>query len=301
MRADKGTLVTLNALVYIPLRNINSNTALLIGRSTYRECTISMGLHLSNCNLITLLAVNRILNLSNVIWQVMIFLYLSIHSGCPISRNIYQMQRIDTSINCAIVHINDILALLAIGSNNSILKITYSLLQRNNISQLEECGLHYHVETSAEAKVLSNLYCINGVELDIVLSNVALHRCRKIIGQLLIIPESIEKEGTVLLKACQQIILIYIRLLGAGYKVSIVNKVWRSDRRLTKTQMRHSNTARLLGVISEICLCIKISLITDNLDSGLVCTYGTIRSQAPELAGSGSLRSEVNLLWIKIQ
>ena len=43
------------------------------------------------------------------------------------------------------------------------------------------------------------------------------------------------------------------------------------------------HTARLLRIIIEICLCIHVGVVTDNLDGVLICTYGTIRAQAPEL------------------
>ena len=106
------------------------------------------------------------------------------------------MKCINTGINSAIVHIYDILALLAVRSYNSILQIANSLLKWNNISQLEECRLHYHIETSAKAQILSDLNSVYSVEFNIVLGNVALHGSRQLLRQLIVRPKCIKQEGT---------------------------------------------------------------------------------------------------------
>ena len=54
--------------------------------------------------------------------------------------------------------------------------------------------------------------------------------------------------------------------------------------------MGHGNAAGFLGVIVKVCLCIHISVVTDDLDGVLVCTYGTVCAQTPELTVGGSLR-----------
>ena len=211
------------------------------------------------------------------------------------------MQGIDTCIDGTVVHINDVLALLAIGSNYGILQVLNSSINRNNVSQLEECGLHYHVEAAAEAQLLGNLDSVYSVELDVVLGDVTLHGSRQMLVQLCIAPDGVQQEGAALLQACQQVILVNIGLLGAGNEVCIVNQIWRSNRSLAKSQMGHGDTAGLLGVISEISLSIELGLVADDLDSGLVGTNSTVGTQAPELAGSSAGRSQVNILRIQGQ
>ena len=60
---------------------------------------------------------------------------------------------------------------------------------------------------------------------------------------------------------------------------------------LTETQVRHGNTAGLLGVIIEVCLSVHVGIVTDDLNGVLVCTYGTVSAQTPELAVDGACRS----------
>ena len=59
---------------------------------------------------------------------------------------------------------------------------------------------------------------------------------------------------------------------------------------LTETQVRHGNTAGLLGVIIKVSLCVHICVVTDDLNGVLVCAYGTVSAQTPELAVDGSFR-----------
>ena len=59
----------------------------------------------------------------------------------------------------------------------------------------------------------------------------------------------------------------------------------------TETQVRHGNTAGLLGVIIKVCLSVHIGVVTDDLDGVLVCTYGTVSAQTPELTVDGAFRS----------
>ena len=54
--------------------------------------------------------------------------------------------------------------------------------------------------------------------------------------------------------------------------------------------MRHCETTGFLGVIVKVSLCIKIRLVTDDLDCSLVGTNGTVGTKTPELALDCALR-----------
>ena len=55
--------------------------------------------------------------------------------------------------------------------------------------------------------------------------------------------------------------------------------------------MRNRNTTGLLGVVIEVCLSVLVGVVTDDLDGVLVCTYGTVCAETPELTSSGASRS----------
>ena len=92
---------------------------------------------------------------------------------------------------------------------------------------------------------------------------------------------------------------MYIRRIVYSNIVSEVDQERHMDRSMTETQVGYSDTAGLLGVISEVALCVHISLVADNLDGALVGTNGTIGTQAPELAGDGAFRGDVQGLFLR--
>ncbi len=75
----------------------------------------------------------------------------------------------------------------------------------------------------------------------------------------------------------------------AGNIVGFVNKISGTNLGLTKAQVGNGDTTGLLGVIGEVTLSIEIGLVTDDLNSALVSTNGTVGAQTPELAADSIL------------
>ena len=99
----------------------------------------------------------------------------------------------------------------------------------------------------------------------------------------------IENEVAAFFKAVNEVILANIGLVMAGNIIRLVNEVGRTDFSLAKTKVGNGNTARLLRVIGEIALCVKVCLVTDDFNSALVGAYGTVGAQTPELAADSAL------------
>ena len=82
----------------------------------------------------------------------------------------------------------------------------------------------------------------------------------------------------------------------AGNEISLIDKVGRPDRSLAESQVRNRYAARLLGVVSKVCLSIKVGRVTDDLNGVFVSAYSTVCAQTPELAGCCSGRSGIKLI-----
>lgn len=78
---------------------------------------------------------------------------------------------------------------------NGILQVFNGVSQRNNISQLEESGLHNHVDAAAQTDFLSNFNSINDVEFDIVFSDVAFELTGQLRVEVLSAPVAVQQEG----------------------------------------------------------------------------------------------------------
>ena len=60
--------------------------------------------------------------------------------------------------------------------------------------------------------------------------------------------------------------------------------------------MRNRYAAGFLGVVVEIALCVHVGIVTDDLDRLLVCTNGSVGTEAPEFAADGSVLYGVDML-----
>ena len=105
------------------------------------------------------------------------------------------------------------------------------------------------------------------------------------------IPRTVQKESTSVNQLLYHVVFVYIGRIVACNEVCLVDQVGGFDRFLTETQVRHGNTAGLLGVIIKVSLCVHVSVVTDDLDGVLVCTYGTVSAKTPEFTVGSSFRS----------
>ena len=204
------------------------------------------------------------------------------------------MQNFDGFVNSIPVHLNDSVALAAIGSLDSILQELDRFFEWKNASQFEECSLGNHVGAVAKTNFLCNLGSVDRVELDVVLSDVALHACRKMFFEFFRGPGAVEQEGTVWLEAFEYIVEFYVAGLVASNVVSLVNFIGGADLALTETQGRNGYATTLLGVVGEVALSIHVGVVTDDLDGVFVSTNGTVGAVTPEFASDAIFRSSNN-------
>ena len=72
--------------------------------------------------------------------------------------------------------------------------------------------------------IRDRLNTINGVEVDIVFSNVALHFCGEMLVQLLLGPLAVQQEAAALFQILHHVVLMDIGGLVAGDEVSLADR-----------------------------------------------------------------------------
>ena len=77
--------------------------------------------------------------------------------------------------------------------------------------------------------------------------------------------------------------------------IGILNGIFGSDLFRTESQVRNSETTRLVGIISEVALSVEISVLDNKLDSFLRGTNSTIGTKTVEDALLGRGRNGVDL------
>ena len=95
------------------------------------------------------LAEHRSCNVREVFRSRTAFYYF-VDSVSPRSRIVDFMEFAYAGVNSSPVHVNDILAFLAVALNDGVFQVFNSVFQRNNFCQCEERSLHYHVDAGAE-------------------------------------------------------------------------------------------------------------------------------------------------------
>ncbi len=219
-----------------------------------------------------------------------------IRSVSPAFWDFYFMDIGNTGINCRHVHRNNFFAFFAVGIFDCSFHIAYCFLNWNNISQLKECSLQYRIGSScAETDFLCDRNSVAGIEFDVVTGDISLY-CRRQVGiQFLIAPYAVEKEVTARLYVLHHLIAVQICRIMAGNKVSLFYIIRRFNRFIAKTQVRNGHTARLLGVILEVCLYLLIRVVADNFYGVLVRANCSVCTQTPEFASLCSLWRNVRI------
>ena len=148
MGAHKGALVALDAVCHIPFGNINSDAAFFKSRSANREGTVCMACHNADRQFVPFLPVyrNQDLIYERIAGLLGFHLIFGVSPGC---RHIDLHNGFDAFVDSRVVHIYNVLALLAVRFFYRVFQILHCICQRNNICQLKERGLHDHVDAAA--------------------------------------------------------------------------------------------------------------------------------------------------------
>ena len=120
---------------------------------------------------------------------------------------------------------------------------------------------------------MCNLGSVDGIDGNVVLSEVALYLVRHALGfaawlvqellQFGIIEDGVQQELTVLLQTAGYIVHVQVSLYVASHEVRCGHQIGRADRCVTETQVRAGETSRLLRVVREVSLAVLVGVVTD--------------------------------------
>ena len=296
MGADIGAVVALDALGGIPGGDVHRDTALLVSGGAQLELAVHVLDESGDGQRVAVHLVHGIQDGLDLLHQ----LGLAGEDGgishilCigPVGGHVELLVRSGTGIDGLVVHVHDVLALLQVGVGGSVLHVLDSLSLGHHLGQREEGRLQNGVGALAHADLGSQVDGVDGVDLDVVLGDVALGSSVQMVAQLLIAPLAVDEEGAAGLHITDD-----GEALGdvgrhmAGHKVGLVDVIGGLDGLVAEAQVADGDAAGLLGVILEVCLNILVGMVADDLDGVLVGADSTVAAQAPELALDGALGS----------
>ena len=294
MGTHKGAHVALDALAGIPHRQVRGDAALFILGGAQGHGAILHALKGGNRQQVALLGVNGHQDvLDNVGHIGGGGLDSSAGEILPALLHLHLLHGVDAGVHGGDVHVHNLLALESVGLFHGILHVLHGVLHGDNIGQLEEGCLQHHVGAVAQAQRLGLLVGVDDIEFYVVLGNVLQDVTGHLLLQLILAPLAVEQEAAMGLQLGDDVVLGQIRLVVAGYEICVAHIIGRADGLLAEAQVALGDAEGLLGVILKIRLAVHISGLADDLDGVLIGTHGTVRAQAPELAGNGALRLAV--------
>ena len=291
VRAYERAVSALDALCGIPLGNGNGYAALLVGSGAAGECSVFSSYERAYGQLVAFLTVHRYEYSGDELRKLLYFLGDNVvHGVLPGCGDFHLVGVVDARVHGGVVHVYDVLALLAVGLDYGLLEVLNGLFNGNYLGEVEERGLHDHVDLVAQTDLNAEVRTVYGVEVNVVVCDVALEGCREVLLQLGVVPVAVEQEGAALLKAVDYIVLMYVGLVVARDVVRLGDEVRGLDLVLSETQVGDGNAAGLLGVVGEVSLRVHVGVVADDLYGLLVGADRSVGTESPELAAYGAFR-----------
>ena len=303
MRADIGAVAALDALRGVPFRNGDGNAALLISGSAKFELAVDMIQERGHRQAVAVHLVDREQEILDLLDQLRLALERvvddDIFRGRPIGGNLDLDIGGSAGVDGLMVHLDDVHALLGVGLRGLLLHVLDGLCLGQNLGQGEERGLQNGVGALAHTDLLRQVDGVDGVELDVVLGNVALGSGIQMMGQLFRRPLTVDHEHAARLNVTHdREALRDVGRVVAGDKVGLVDVVRTLDGLVAEAQMADGDAAGLLGVILEVGLDILVGMVADDLDGVLVRADGAVAAKTPELALDGAFGSGVRAVLV---
>ena len=240
VRTNVCTLVTLDTVFSIPFRNECSYTTFFVFSSSLIPSTVFDTLECRYRQQVTVLCIDRT-NYFVDECRIVVFSFCVIRKVSP-SRINSQSLVFTTTVNGSIVLVNNVFTLLAVRLNDEFLHLLNSLFYRNNACDTEECRLKDCVGTVTQTNFQCNLCCVDIVYRNVVLCEIFLNLVRQVLSQFFTFPDSVQQERTVLTQTTSYIVHVQVSLNVTSNEVRSVYQISRTDRIITETQVRTSET-----------------------------------------------------------
>ena len=211
MRADKCASVALDTFFSVPYRNVHCYATLLVGGCAGWHGAVLVRKECAYRKSISALGVDHV---SDFFYEwsgktlCVVIDEFGVDRG-PFCRNL-DFYVLSSAIDSCVVHIDDVLALLAVRLESRILHVLDSILYRNNTGDAEECTLKNGVGASAKAYFGSNLGSVDDIKLDLLASDDGFDEIRDSFECLLFVPQGVEKKAASFLYSFEDIIFLKI-------------------------------------------------------------------------------------------
>ena len=296
-----GTLVALDAVVHNPLGDIHSHAALLVSSGALGRGAVGVVLEGGDRQVLAVEGVHGEHHVVDVVHQLGTvagsnLLLRVVHSVLPGGGHVHLDVAGSAAVDGVVVHLDNGVALTAVRLGGGVLHILDGILFGDDLGNGEEGGLEHGVGAGAQAQLLADLKGVDGVEVDVIVSNELLHLAGQALVQLLGVPRAVQQEAAALFQILDHVVGLQVSGVGAGHEVRLGDVIGGLDGGVAKAQVGNGQAAGLLGVIVKVALGVHVGVVADDLDGVLVGAHGAVGAQAPELTRGGAGRSGIGIL-----
>ena len=202
------------------------------------------------------------------------------------------------AVHRAVVHLDDLVALDAVGLLDGVLDRLDCLFLADDAGDGEEGGLHDHVDAGAQAEGQAEFDRIDDVELDLLLDQLLLHQGGQVIPDLVLGEGGGQEEGAARLQVGQHVVGVEEGRVVAGDEVGLVDQVRGDDLVLAETQVRNGHGTGFLRVVDKVALGGVVRLGADDLDGVFVGADRAVRAKTVEQGAEDVLAFDVEGLVV---
>ena len=286
MRAHHHALAALDAEVFVPHRDFESDVALLPHRGAGRECPVDR--QLRNRERIAVAGDDRSEHVLHKLGRGFRNRAAHIEPAGDGVGNRHLVHMVERRVHGGVVLPNHRFAALAVSLVNRLLDLRDRFLARQDAGDREEAGLHDRVDALAHAGVLGDLVAVDHIELQLFLDDLLLHFSREVVPDLARAERAVEQERSADIGRAQHVQALEERELVAGDEVRLADQVGGPDRFGTEPQVGNGDGAGLLGVVHEIALRVIVGFFADDLHRVLVRAHRAVGADAVEHAADGA-------------
>ena len=245
MRAHQRALVALDTVGRIPLGNDGGDATLLVSGGASREGTVDDVLEGAHGQVVTTLGDHRAHHLINKLGIGIVVLEDEVGGAVELGPCCGDLNLGDlaTAVNGSVVHVDNILTLLAVALHDELLHLLDGQVVRNDARNLEEGTLEDGVGAVAQTNLGGDLRGVDDIHINIVEGQILLHIVGKMFLGLFNAPRRVVEERAVLLQAAEAVILAEVARDVDSHEVGRANEVRSQDGLVTETQVRAGVTA----------------------------------------------------------
>ena len=179
--------------------------------------------------------------------------------GHPL-RHLDLVQMLQGGVDGSVVHLDDLLRLLAVGLLDRVLNLGYRLVLGQHTRDREEAGLQDGVGAVAQTHLAGHGQGVDGPQVEVLLEDLTLHGVRQLVPHLVGVIGGVQQDGGALASHRQDVDGLQDSPGMDTDESGLADEVRGLDRVGSEAQVGGRPRSGLLGVVDEVALGVGVGV-----------------------------------------